>query len=260
LTGGKLAGIPFALQLEKKTTKFGVAHVVNIIFQGDHDSLITAVTEEVNRRRLLAVDIEKVEKTAAQITADTDTPEDITAEFYPESFHPTQHSTGNTYYLTSEEQKNQDEGESTKNTKNESESIQAAHIAIKELLVGINPYAVKNSLKKWFGKGITDITQVTDYDKLREYYRVHGLQKQKGEGLWEKPKPKEEAPPVDSPSEEGEHPIDTLSEEELNDMEGTIKEWTPDVLAEFQTFRNENNILECKRLYGYALDAKEEGR
>jgi len=87
LTGGIVAGLPFELRLTAKQTKFGTTYVADLAFPGDQGDLADAVAKEVTRRALLHYDIQRVETAAIQsgVTQDTDTAEDIAAEFFPET-------------------------------------------------------------------------------------------------------------------------------------------------------------------------------
>jgi hypothetical protein len=160
LTGGILAGLPLELRLEQKPTKFGLVKIVNIVFPGDQDALAEALEKEIARRQRLNIDISKVENRAAEagVMEDTDDPEDVAEEFFP------------------------DEKEPEKTAVEEQKDIQAAlekgWKAIRSLW---NEYRIgederKASIKKHFHIDSGDLKECRDIKRLRDYYKSHRKQ------------------------------------------------------------------------------------
>ena len=85
-TNGILAGIPLRLKILKKVTaEHGTVHTVTVIFDST-DQIRKQAIEELNGRKLLNVDIKKLENVAraSDFVIDKDEPADVAAEWYPE--------------------------------------------------------------------------------------------------------------------------------------------------------------------------------
>ena len=87
-TGGVLQGLPFRLKfLQKNTADHGDVPVVTMVLDGAEIwEMRQLAMDERNNRLELGVDMKRVEEQAraAGFAEDTDTAEDIEAEFYPE--------------------------------------------------------------------------------------------------------------------------------------------------------------------------------
>jgi len=87
-TNGILMGLPLKLVMVKKTTaEHGTIDFVTIVIDGEGmDAMRDAAMHEIQARKLLNVDIEKIESAAiaSGIVNDNDNPQDIQEEFYPE--------------------------------------------------------------------------------------------------------------------------------------------------------------------------------
>jgi len=87
LTKGILQGLPLVLKIVKKTTeKHGVVTCVTIVLDVEMMEFRKLAIQEMESRKMLSVDMRLIEATAREsgFGTDTDLPEDIQGEFYPE--------------------------------------------------------------------------------------------------------------------------------------------------------------------------------
>ena len=96
-TGGKIAGIPLKLEMEKKHTEaHGNVETVNLVYDGSENKLQQASLLETKRRETYKLNMKEYEQLAIEsgVTDDNDDPQEIEDEFYHEDKKITNESRG----------------------------------------------------------------------------------------------------------------------------------------------------------------------